>query len=396
MTLTETASGAVVAPLWRRVRFWVGLAVVLAGVALLIAEFASAPGRDLDPASAAKNGSKALAQVLRGYGVEVRRTATVSAASGADRATAVLVVAPDDYSSEQLRALTAAPGRAVLLDPSARALDAVPSLRVHGTTDGTPRPGCAAPGAVAAGPIDLPGPVRTYRSSDPGADRCYEGALVFDGRLAVLGSADLLRNDALARRGIAAMDVNVLTADRTLDRVVWLMPGTDAAGPGAPSLWDLFPAGAHRAFVWLLLVGGIVVLWRARRLGPPVTEPLPVVVRAAEAVEGHGRLYRRAGARDRAAAALRTGSARRLARHAGLPASATSTQIAAAVAGPGRDPARVRELLSGPPPRDDAQLVDLARELRGLEEAAGVPPEQAAAVPPEQAAAVPPEEKGSA
>ena len=52
----------------------------------------------------------------------------------------------------------------------------------------------------------------------------------------------------------------------------------------------------------------VVGVWRGRRLGPIMTEPLPVTVRAAETVEGHGRLYHRLNARDRAANALRAGS----------------------------------------------------------------------------------------
>jgi hypothetical protein len=36
----------------------------------------------------------------------------------------------------------------------------------------------------------------------------------------------------------------------------------------------------------------------------------------------------------------------------------------------------VRELLAGPAPADDAGLVDLARALQQLEEAAGGPPEE--------------------
>lgn len=376
MTAVGTAPGAVVRPLWRRIRFWVGFAVVLLLAALLVAALSPGPGRPLDPDSASKAGSQALARVLGGYGVQVRRTTDGTVARQADRATALLVVAPDDYSAPQLRALIDGPGRVVLVDPSARALETVPTVRVDGTTEGTRRPGCTAAGARAAGPVDLPGPATAYRSTAGAAARCYGGALVLDGRVAVVGSRALLRNDALARRGVAGLDVNVLTADRTLDRLVWLLPGPDAAGPGAPSLWQLFPAGAHRAFVWLIAVGVLVVLWRARRLGPPVPEPLPVIVRAAEVVEGHGRLYRRAGARARAATALRRGTARRLARLAGLPPSAAPTEIAAAAAGRGVDPARVRELLAGPAPADDAGLVDLARALQQLEEAAGGPPEE--------------------
>ena len=85
------------------------------------------------------------------------------------------------------------------------------------------------------------------------------------------------------------------------------MPGIDDAGSGSPSIWALFPPWAQRAFWWLLVVGVLLALWRGRRLGPVVTEPLPVVVRSAEVVEGHGRLYRRAGARERAAELLRAG-----------------------------------------------------------------------------------------
>ena len=67
-------------------------------------------------------------------------------------------------------------------------------------------------------------------------------------------------------------------------------------GSGPATVWDLFPDGVYRAFVWLILVGLLVVAWRARRLGGVVREPLAVVVRAAELVEGHGRLYERAQA----------------------------------------------------------------------------------------------------
>ena len=67
-----------------------------------------------------------------------------------------------------------------------------------------------------------------------------------------------------------------------------------------PSWWQI---GVVQAVVALVVVG----IWRGRRLGPILTEPLPVTVRASETVEGHGRLYYRLGARDRAAEALADG-----------------------------------------------------------------------------------------
>ncbi len=116
----------------------------------------------------------------------------------------------------------------------------------------------------------------------------------------------------------------------------------------------------------------MIVVWRARRLGPPVTEPLPVVVRAAEVVEGHGRLYRRARAHDRAAAALRAATVRRLAEEAGLPRPASVDDVVTATArATGREAGAIRRLLTGPPPDGDPALVTLAGDLQELERAAG-------------------------
>ncbi|HEY5183477.1 MAG TPA: DUF4350 domain-containing protein, partial [Actinomycetes bacterium] len=105
-----------------------------------------------------------------------------------------------------------------------------------------------------------------------------------------------------------------------------------------------------------------------RRLGRIVAEPLPVVVRAAETTEGRARLYRRAGARDRAAATLRAAAVQRLRPALGLPRTAEAVEVAAAVAArSGRPEADVAALLYGAAPRDDAALARLADDLDALE-----------------------------
>ena len=133
------------------------------------------------------------------------------------------------------------------------------------------------------------------------------------------------------------------------------------------------------AFIWLAVLGGLLVLWRARRLGPVVTEPLPVVVRSAEVVEGHGRLYSRAGARDRAAAALRAGTMQtaeqptsgcRAGRRAGRRGRC---ERAADRAATGRRWGCCRRRSAA----DDARLVDLAVALDELELAAELPAAEA-------------------
>jgi hypothetical protein len=353
----------------RRPLFWAVLALVVVVAAIAVASIGGSPGRPLDPASTHDDGSRALARLLARYGSTVTGTRSVADAVDA-RAGAVVVTDPDDYSDAQLRRLLAAAGRVVLVRPGTRAAHTVSeAVEPDASDDAAPDgdAGCSDPGARAAAPVDWPGDTMTYVAG-AGDERCFGGAVVVAGHAVVLGSSDLLRNDGLTAEGAAALAVNLISADRTAGPVEWLTPGGDAAGSGSASVWDLFPRWVYRAFVWLLLVGLLLVLWRARRLGGVEREPLPVVVRAAELVEGHGRLWSRAGARDRAAHALRAATARRLAARTGLPRGAAPEQVATAVAPvAGLDPGHVRALLSGAPPADDAGLLRLATDLDRLE-----------------------------
>ncbi|WP_375487186.1 DUF4350 domain-containing protein [uncultured Jatrophihabitans sp.] len=366
MTATVRAD-AVVRPWWGRARLWLIAAAVVVVAAIALAALAGTPGRSLDPRSASPDGSRALARVLADYGTRVIRTSDLDTARAATGT--VLVTSPDDYSDAQLRRLTRAP-RLVALRPGTRATTALlPGASPDPETDPDTQPGCGATGAAAAGVVDLPGDALVYDLGGTGTS-CYGGAVVQRGSTVLLGSRELLRNDRLTREGVAALDVNLLSADRTSTTLVWLLPGADAGGSGPASVWDLFPDGVHRAFWWLLLVGVLVVLWRARRLGGVVREPLPVVVRAAELVEGHGRLYERAAARDRAADTLRAATTARLVRRLALPRGSSPQQVTAALAPRvQRNPADVWAVLAGAVPADDAGLVRLAADLDALEAA---------------------------
>jgi hypothetical protein len=158
------------------------------------------------------------------------------------------------------------------------------------------------------------------------------------------------------------------------------MPSVEDTGSGSPSVWDLFPPSAQRAFWWLLVVGVLLALWRGRRLGPVVTEPLPVVVRSVEVVEGHGRLYRRAQAREQVAGLLRSAALGRLANRLGLRRGASAADVATSVSRPG-----ALETLTGATPLTDHALLQLAQELDALEaaldETAGAAPRSVPAVP---------------
>ncbi|SHF84368.1 hypothetical protein SAMN05443575_1050 [Jatrophihabitans endophyticus] len=388
-TAPEVSADALVRPAWRRLRFWPALVLALLVGAVAVGTVTTSPSRPLDPDSPAPAGGRALARLLAGYDTSVTRTTALATALAAARGrdgngAAVLVADPAAYSAHQLTRLARATRRLVLVRPDDRALAAVaPGLRTSSTSGPSDSPGCRAPGPLAAGPVDWPGDTLTVRGG--AGVSCYDGAVLLTGTatrsVAVLGSAALLHNEHLADEGAAALAVDLATADRSLHRVVWLLPGGDADGAGPASVWDLFPGGAYRVFWWLVGVGVLLALWRARRLGGVVVEPLPVVVRSVELVEGHGRLYDRAGARDRAATALRAAAVRRLAARLGHH-DAGSVRSGAAPGDPvalvaalapltRRTPAEVHALLAGPVPADDAALVRLATGLDELEAAVG-------------------------
>jgi hypothetical protein len=217
----------------------------------------------------------------------------------------------------------------------------------------------------------------TYDSD--GATHCYGdeddapmvvGTTHGGARLVVLGTGTMLTNARLDENGNAALGLNLLGGDGSADQLRWLVPapGSAASGRSTPSI---LPDWVLPAALQLLLAGLLLALWRGRRLGPPVTEPLPVVVRAAEAVEGRSRLYRRAQARDRAAAALRSGALARVVPRLGIDAAGAvepppEAVVAAVAARSGRRDADVHAVLYGPPPADDAGLVALADALDSM------------------------------
>ena len=123
----------------------------------------------------------------------------------------------------------------------------------------------------------------------------------------LLGASELLTNDQVLRADNAAVALRLLGQH---DRLVWYVPEVaDLVGDDGVSLRTLVP---EWVFPGLWIAGATVVallLWRVRRLGPLVTEPLPVTVKAIETARSRGRLYRKAGDRAHAARALRQGRA---------------------------------------------------------------------------------------
>ncbi|GLW05334.1 membrane protein [Microtetraspora sp. NBRC 13810] len=375
-SVSPTARG-----IWRGWRAALVVAAIVVAAALVGALLTGGDqGRSLDPADSTLTGSRALAELLRDAGVRVERVTDPAAAGAlASDDSLLLVTGSVPLDSEELRQLEQLPGDRLLVgfDASWAWGDLAPGVRVEEQARPRSRePDCPLPAAAKAGSAYIGG---SSFAAPAGAARCYLAddapTLVSyrqGGRtITVTGSGEFMTNMRLAEDGNAALAMNLAGARPTL---IWLVapdvpeesPAT--AGPQGRSLEELIPAGVTWALVQLAVAVVVVALWRGRRLGPVVAERLPVVVRAAETVEGRGRLYRARRARGQAAAALRAAVLNRLIPRLGLPVDAGRDAVISAVAArTGQDAHGVAALLYGPPPADDPGLVALAAYLDTLE-----------------------------
>ncbi|MEV6972523.1 DUF4350 domain-containing protein [Kitasatospora sp. NPDC093806] len=371
--------------LWRRGRWYLlTVALLLLAAVLLAVVNQDRQYPPLDPRSYDATGSHGVIALLQREGLKVDITADPTGRpTGADT---LVLPEPDLLTPEQLAAVAAAKhSRLVLVSPGPAALSAlVPGVRTSDENGGIPYAGvrsteaqCSLPEAVRAGTAHLGGLLYTTGSRGEGCYRRGHGyplVTVATGRgtdVVVLGSGDFLTNELLKKDGNAALGLGLLGAQPHL---TWHLPDYTApiAEGGQKSFQDYIPEGWTWAGYQLAVAVLLTALWRARRLGPVISENLPVVVRAAETTEGRARLYRRAKARGRAADALRRATAHRIAPALGVPPVAGApdpTALCAAVADrlPERPAGDVRALLYGPPPTDDAALLRLADDLDALE-----------------------------
>ena len=359
-------------------------ASVLAGAVLVSLSTEQSSVR-FAPDNPSWNGGMALARVLEKQGVEVVYTTSVAQAVGASAPGATLLVAndygmPDDVA----RSLLDTGADIVLVAPGADLLAATTSQVTHAAVaaSGTATARCTDPDAVAAGEITSTG--SGFRlTEDPAAAPaalCFvqdtaSGTPVGHYAVYVLGGdgapvralddATPLTNGSIIDAGNAALGLRMLGHT---DRLVWLLPEQPPVGSQEPGLMDTLPPWMGAVGAQLLLLALVTALWRGRRLGPLVTEDLPVVVAASETTRGRGRLYRRSRAHGHAGAALRARSADRMAQRLGVPRSAGPDAVVDAVARASQRPAaQVGELLYGPPPSGDVELTRLATDLDQLE-----------------------------
>ncbi|MFI7297138.1 DUF4350 domain-containing protein [Streptomyces sp. NPDC050121] len=387
-TLPSTSSSPTALRLWTRARgLTLAFVLLLAGAVTLAALQSDARHGALDPRSADPYGSRAIAELLTNHGVSTRVVDTLAdARTAAGPTTTLLVATPDLLTERQQNELHAAiadsGGRTVLIAPGSSSVGTLaPGVTADPATNhgSTLSPDCTLPAARGAGAAETGG-IR-YTTRHLGTDECYPSERLAtllripdasgDGDTVVLGAPDILYNNRLDKQGNASLALQLL-GSRT--HLVWYLPSlsdTSAADPDdEKGFLDLLPSGWIWGTLQLFVAAALAALWRARRLGPLVPEKLPVAIRASETVEGRARLYRKAAARDRAAAALRSTTRTRLAPLLGVPvtqAHAPEALIPALSAHLHGDGQSLHSLLFGQPPGDDAALIALADQLDALE-----------------------------
>ncbi|MDT9700580.1 DUF4350 domain-containing protein [Streptomyces sp. P17] len=387
-TLPSTSVSPTTRQVWTRARgIALALVILLAGAVAIAVIRSDARHGTLDPRSSDAQGSRAVAELLADRGVSTRVVTTLDearAAAGPD--TTLLVAVPDQLTERQQTSLhsttSESGGRTLLVAPGSWSVERLAPGVVADpakSLDSALQPDCDLPEARRAGTVDTGG-IR-YTTTHLRADSCYPSERLAtllripstsgDGDTVVLGAPDILYNDRLDEQGNASLALQLLGSRPHL---VWYLPSlsdsTAADSEGERDFFDLLPSGWLWGTLQLFIAAALAALWRARRLGPLVPEKLPVAIRASETAEGRARLYRKANARDRAAAALRSTTLTRLAPLVGVPVTQAHTPevllpaLSAHLRGDGQV---LHALLFGPPPGDDAALISLADQLDALE-----------------------------
>ncbi|MBB6628716.1 DUF4350 domain-containing protein [Nocardioides sp. KIGAM211] len=352
--------------------------LLVAGVvaALLVVVFVGAGGArtstPLDPDNPDPDGARALARVLEDQGVDVTVVRSAGALEDADTGagTTVLVTSTEQLGQSTTDRLLASTrqARLVLADPGPGTTEAlgvsdlpyqvqVPSPRASACDD----PTYAGLEIEVDDALEYPVPGGCFRGE--------HGAVVAEPRdgVVLFGAGDALTNGQVLRAGNAATVLRLLGSG---DRLVWYVPTVDdLVGDDGVSLQTLLPRWIRPA-LWL---GGTavlaLVLWRARRFGALSSEPLPVVVKAIETTRSRGRLYRKAGDRGHAAAALRRAARTRMAERLRLGSASADTVVRDVARHVGRPVAEVEALLGpdAPAPTTDHALITLAERLAELD-----------------------------
>lgn len=405
----ETTVAPAARPRFRGRRFWMSLLVALVVIVLtIVAVLIESPKPDnsdfLSPAAEQDIGSSVLMEELTAAGIQVDRYTDVAdglLAAESGSAT-VFIPAPDYINSDQryqLHELRAYGDdlAIVSVDPAQSFLSDLRLSKDGGARIATKTlsSDCGLPGTAGTAQLGRQS-YRTVDSNPFGWQLCYDGHLAWSRQGTVtetiVGAADPFSNRGIDEADNRALATALLSGQ---PRVIWLdvhslapltppnLPSPNATNqtsfevPRVPiqypeandtnPLYEALPSWLWAGLVGLLILMVLAALWRGRRLGPPVVEPLPVSVPAAETVYGRASLYQRAGAYPQAIRSLRAGAVHRIRPVIGVSSQAEDSDVVAAVARrTGWSSEQVAQVLFHTQPRDERELRQISHALDQL------------------------------
>lgn len=211
----------------------------------------------------------------------------------------------------------------------------------------------------------------TYRVTE-GAQSCFgsgdEAFIVAnaraEGTIVSVGGPTLATNAALGFDDNAPV-LAALLAPREGTRVAVLEPDLQGAtAEGEETLGDLVSPLAWFVAAQAGLAFVVYALWRARRLGKPLSEPQPVKVASSELVAAVGSLLERSGSAQHAAELLRADLRRDLTRQLGLSPHLSPQQLASVIESRSSlDEGWLHWALSDWPVESDAQLLQVSQAV---------------------------------
>ncbi|WHU46998.1 DUF4350 domain-containing protein [Gordonia sp. L191] len=399
--------------------WWVigGVAVAVVLVLAVLALVSAAGSRSsnttpLDPGNRGGAGTSALASIIDDHGVDVsvvRGLDSLRATSAPGSDTTVVISGETVISTDVAEAIfdrVRSAHRVVLIDPSYSLLAAftaqvstsyseslLPVSKADCTLDGISPSDLVtsdSSNGFTGGLDSTTGVTPCFSRRQGGGANLVSIAAEPGGPPVVAMTAPMTLNQNLARYDNSGVAIRTIA---TTDHVLWYVPQRDDTVPDQSSNSDqhsspsVFPRAVGPLFLLAFFAVLALILWRGRRFGPLATEPLPAVVKAIETTRSRGRMYRRAGAADRAAAVLRVHTIAGIAGYLGLPYDpghaldsldepdadthatdpALASIISAVADATGRDPAQVKNLLAGPLPTTDPDLVRFTDALTALD-----------------------------
>jgi uncharacterized protein DUF4350 len=321
----------------------------------------------LTPRSEDPDSTLALRRYLANLGMTVNEGAGLPARGG----TLVLLAdlrSPDD--AQPLLDWVERGGHLVVADPASRIVGMVggstgPPLGWTGHRELEPR--CMTAAVVGVERIVVRAADRALVANDPALITCFpveDGGLLLtrafgDGTVTLLGGATAFSNALLPEADNAVLAAGVAGPG---PEVVFGPPATAVAGP--TGMWDALPDGGRAALIAIVAAAVAFALVRARRLGGPVVEEPIAPIPGSELVRAAGRLYRRARAPGYAGSLMRRAAISRLSRRLGV---GEARELSGALAGVTDLPReRIEEILQGPAPRDDVELMALGADLEAV------------------------------